>query len=642
MDGTVVVTIFNRVPPKPPVVLTGANAAVVDPGTGSSSGGSGGPVVAAGVYYDWLIDGIPLLLWPSDDDPYVRDTKEDVKDQFDSSREPGEQSFGYWWLRSQATYGGGAGQSYLDTGQADINRTRFYSSAHLNPFTAGQVSVNPTFSRQVVNRAGSALVSWSGAAKLATISGTDNTVVVATVPGLTSPTTISVGTGGVCQAVTTDGENLFVAVNDKIYKIDSAGTVTQIASITFVGPVSIGFAKQRIIACTGPKVYEVDPAGIASASLIYTNPSPNWQYTAVADGPNGIYLAGYLGPLSELSLMAVESSGSGLTLGQPVVQLRTPPSEIIRDVAFYLNAFFGLATSNGMRIGNFTLYGQPQYGPLLNAGNPTSCVSGSGSLLYFGGVNRIWAVDLGTQVEQGRYAYAEHDRNLNPNDDTDSVISLEVAVVDNQDHLFGVQKTGVVIYQAAVPTYPASGTLTTSWARFGTVEPKRMHYIRVEGTFPVPISGQAMTVTIESIDGATTTFNVPGGKTFYEFGVSPAFATSEAFRVKFTLAPGTVLRSWQMKTRPAPLQYQEFILPFGLYDHEVGADGQETGYTGFCFDRLLQLEEAARQNKIVTAVDRWSNTQFQAQISRMQFRQTVLPGRTDRNGGKATIVLRLV
>lgn len=631
---------FNLVPPTPPVVLAGGNAAVVDPGDGSSSG----PVPISGIYYDWLVDGVPFLMMPTDDDPYMRDTQEDVKDQFDSSKEAGEQSFGYWWLRSQASYHGGAGQAYLDSLDTDVSRLRYYSSNFLDPFSVqGQVSVNPGFNRQAVSRKASAIVTWDGVLRLATASGGDNTVKVADIPDLTSQTSITVGAAGTCQAMCTDGENLYVAINDKVWRIDELGNTTDCGAVTFVGPVSIGFAKARVILTTGPKVYEIDPTGGTAtySTPVYTHPSTNWSYSAVADGPNGIYLAGYLGPLSELSLMTVADTGDGLTLSQPVVQLRTPPSETILGVAFYLNAFFGLATSSGIRVGQFTPYGQPQYGAVLNPGNPAYSVAGSGSLLYFGGANRIWSVDLGTQVAEGRFAYAQVGDNVNPASSSDPVISVEVARVDNIDKLFGVQSSGGVFYQPTTPVLPAAGTLITSWARFGTVEPKRLHYIRLEGTFPIPETGNAAVMTVESIDGATKQFVIRGGRTFYEFGVTD-FDPSEAFRLVFSLAPSTILRSWQQKSRPAPLQYQQLYLPLACYDYEMAAEGQEIGYDGFSRARLLRLEEAARSNRVVTVVDRASNTQYRAQISRCQFRQTVSPGSVRRDGGRITLVLRLI
>jgi hypothetical protein len=90
------------------------------------------------------------------------------------------------------------------------------------------------------------------------------------------------------------------------------------------------------------------------------------------------------------------------------------------------------------------------------------------------------------------------------------------------------------------------------------------------------------------------------------------------------------------------LQYQQIYLPLACYDYEMEAGGQQVGYDGFGNDRLLRLEEAARSNRVVTVVDKWSNTQHRAQIARCQFRQTVEPGSVRRIGGKVTLILRLI
>lgn len=634
----------NVLPAVPPVLLAGTGASSTpDPGGGPSGGG----VVTAGFYYDWAIAGVPFCLWPSEDDPYLRDTKEDVKDQFDASREPGEQSFGYWWLRSQASYHGGAGQLYLDTAtdSADVSRTRFHSSTFIDPWTTGQASVSRGFTRNTTAlRIAGELITWSSVRKLAVASTSVNTVVVYDIPDLTNPQTVTLGASGTCQAMTSDGERLFVAIGAGVYRIDTGGTATLIANVTLDGPVVMGYAKQRVIMAVGRKLFEIDPAPVtppATPVAIYTNPAAGWRYTSVADGPNGIYVAGYSGPLSELALLSVTDEAGTLTLGAPVVQLRTPPDERINAVAFYLNAFFGLATSNGIRVGTFTPYGQPQYGPVLNPGNPIYSVSGSGSLLYFGGLDRIWSVDLGTQVANQRFAHVQYGSAIGASS-TDTVTGLQVAVINGRDHLFGVLSSGGVLHQPATPVN-TTGILTTSWARFSTVEPKRLHYLRIEGDFPEPLVGTAAAIVqIEAIDGTSQTFTISGGgQTSFELGVSNLL-TAEAFRITFTLDAASVLRSWQLKARPAPEQFQELVLPLGCWDFEVGADGQHIGYPGYSAARLVMLEDAARTNTIVTAFDRWSNTNYRAQISRCQYRQSILPGSSGRGGGKVTLVLRVV
>ena len=78
------------------------------------------------------------------------------------------------------------------------------------------------------------------------------------------------------------------------------------------------------------------------------------------------------------SMTVTEWAGT-LVLGPPVVQLRTPPREIIRDVFFYVGSLFAMATSNGVRIGSFTPYGQAQMGTLLMRDNPARSLTGDGT-----------------------------------------------------------------------------------------------------------------------------------------------------------------------------------------------------------------------------------------------------------------------
>ena len=64
--------------------------------------------------YDIAIGGQPFLLGASDKYPYQRQTATYRKQQFDNTKEVGEQSFEGWWLRSQSSFHLGAGINYLD------------------------------------------------------------------------------------------------------------------------------------------------------------------------------------------------------------------------------------------------------------------------------------------------------------------------------------------------------------------------------------------------------------------------------------------------------------------------------------------------------------------------------------------------
>lgn len=614
----------------PPIVLSGQLAALV----------------AAGVAHDITIGGIPFRVAPSQQDPLLWDLRSSEKEQFDSSQQAGENSFGDWWLRSQASFHGGAGQRYIDSGDADIARIRFEESNAAYPHETGQLSIAGQFTSSASARNQCEQVTWATVPKLVTASSSTNAIYTATLPALSGSSTITLGASGVPSAMTTDGTNVYVAIADKVYRVNSSGVATNTHTLTFTGPIVMGFAKQRLILCMSNKVFELDPnpsvPPVAVGAAHYTNPSTDYVYTSVSEGPNGIYLSGYSGTKSDVSSMSVTESAGTIVLGPPVVQLRMPPREIVNDVFFYIGSLFALATSNGARVGSFTPYGQPQMGTLLIKGTPCSTLTGDGSLIYVGAQNSVWWIDLSSPVDQvGGYAYSCAGTGMGSASD-DDFTDIEVYA---GGLIFGTTEAGRLVSQ---PTYaPGTATLTTSWARFGTTEPKRLHYISVEGDLPA-VGGvdSVLSVTVENAEGETVTFNVSGGGTNFEFSCQ-SLAASQAFRLTFTLRDtgagnGVLLRSWQMKAKPTPIRFPEVTLPLHCYDHEEPVQGARIGYLGYAKDRLLPLLALAQRSEQVTVQDKLLNINYQAEVTRAQFRQDVGVGTQNRFGGTLNVVLKQV
>lgn len=606
---------------RPPIVLSGQLAQL-----GPNADG------------DIIIEGIPFILGPSDQDPYVRESSEDQRDQFDTSREAGENSLGQWWLRSQSTFHGGQGQLYLESsGQSELTRTRFYSSRYAYVHTPGQLTRAGTVTSAVGTRKGAKIVVWSGVQKLVTMSTATFQINVASLPGLTSPTTVSLGATGVPTAMTTDGVNVYVAIADKIYRVNSSGTAIQTHNLTFTGPVSMGFAKQRLIVTVGNKIYELDPnppaPPVTVGAAFYTNPATDYIYTSVNEGAAGIYLSGYSGTKSELTSMSVTESGASVVLGPPIVQLRMPPGEIINDVFFYISSFFALATSNGVRVGGFTPYGQLQMGRLLMERVPSYSLTGSGTLIWVGSNDSIWWVDLSTPVDaNGGYAHSMYADGLGSTT-ADPVSGLVVYAGANDNLVFGTTTAGRLISQPTWTAAPAA-TLTTAWARFDTVEPKRLFYVTIEGDNPT------CTVTVETTTGQTLSFMCDGSRARYEFSTA-TLVPAQAFRLTFTLTGGT-LRSYQLKALPVPQRYKEVVLPLMCFDSEEVMSGEQRGYEGYAQERLQAMETLAETNTRVTVRDNILGISYQAMIRRLQFRQYLNPTRESGLGGILNVILRLV
>jgi hypothetical protein len=91
--------------------------------------------------YDVAINGQPFFLMASDDSPYRRVTAQYRKQQYDQTREAGEQSLTGWWFRSQSSFHLGQGIKFFEPAQDEGLRFQYTESKGLDVWTKGQVSL---------------------------------------------------------------------------------------------------------------------------------------------------------------------------------------------------------------------------------------------------------------------------------------------------------------------------------------------------------------------------------------------------------------------------------------------------------------------------------------------------------------------
>src|SRR5690606_7868065 len=96
-----------------------------------------------GASSDWDVTIGPLGfgLRLSEGQPYVRSTEAVRKQQFDTSREPGEQSLSSWWVRSQSSWDLGAGIRYYEPGTEEGTINRFADCRGVNVWSPGEISL---------------------------------------------------------------------------------------------------------------------------------------------------------------------------------------------------------------------------------------------------------------------------------------------------------------------------------------------------------------------------------------------------------------------------------------------------------------------------------------------------------------------
>jgi len=103
--------------------------------------GTSGFWTNSGEDYDVAFGGIPFFLAPTDTNPYQRETAPYRKDQFDSSKEPGEQSLTGWWIRSQSSFHIGQGIKFYDPSSGESSPYRFADSQGVDVWTKGQATL---------------------------------------------------------------------------------------------------------------------------------------------------------------------------------------------------------------------------------------------------------------------------------------------------------------------------------------------------------------------------------------------------------------------------------------------------------------------------------------------------------------------
>ena len=96
---------------------------------------------STGEAYDIAIGGQPFFLAASDDTPYRRVTAQYRKQQYDQTREAGEQSLTGWWLRSQSSFHLGQGIKYFEPAQDESLRFQYTESKGLDVWTKGQATL---------------------------------------------------------------------------------------------------------------------------------------------------------------------------------------------------------------------------------------------------------------------------------------------------------------------------------------------------------------------------------------------------------------------------------------------------------------------------------------------------------------------
>ena len=612
--------------------------------------------------YDVAIGGLPFFYAISDARPYIRQTAPFRKEQQDIGAEPGEQSLTGWWLRSQSSFHNGTGIKFYDPSAGESVNYRFADSDNVDVWTKGQV----TLLKETANMSGvttgvyKLLSVVDGSTDKIVAWNTANTTINNYTPSGTAVTYTHVVTAGLdtaTLAIATDGAHLFVADNDHIYSGEIATPTTGYTEYYATGSerVVMGWVKQRLVAGVANSIYELTGTKGTSRALptpIYTHPNADWVWSSISEGGSAIYAAGYLGGNSAIyKFVLTTSTGSMPTLTSGIVAAQLPIGEIVYKIESYLG-YLMIGTNKGMRVATISdTTGDLSYGPLIfeDVNGVRDFAFRDRFVWAAGTVNGcpgLYRVDLGTEIESLRYAYAK-DAYLS----TATGYATSVDFVGNTDQIAFTTSgsNGIAIQSTTVLS--SSGSLTTGKIRFSTLEPKNFKRIIGRGIFT---SGEFQ---VSSVATDTTGIDIEYDHITYNSGIDAVEVTTvqpeaaqEFLAYKFTFTrdtvdttTGPIFKGYQAKATIATPRQRMIKFPVYCFDVETDRFNTVVGYDGRAYTRIQLLEEIERTGDVLTWQDLTTGELQQAVIEQVTFTRMTPPDkRFDGFGGIIEITVRTV
>lgn len=624
--------------------------------------------------YDCAISGIPFLTAIRDERPYERTTAPFRKQQFDSQRDPGEQSLSTWWLRSQLSFHGGAGITFYDPLSNPYSSTlatdsyRYKDSKGVELFQErGAVTLlrKPTKTQATTT---------AYSIETVTVSGSDcilvqETAALKITDGTTSAmTTISAGVATAVYASCNDGLNAYYIDATNIIKTPLTGASTSIVRVhgKTVTSAAMGYVKQRIVAGINNAIYEMPTASTSTTmvSAIYTHPNTSWKWTSITESGSAIYAAGYSGANSAIYKFRLNDDGTVVTLTSAIVAAVVPDGEIIHNIHVHLMLYIAIGTNKGLRIGIIDdASGNIAYGPLMiETQRPVRGMDVQNSYLYAASsiydvtsekyVPIIYRVDFSTQIDNLRFAYQT---DIYPDDITEGE-AIDVCWLGTanrlaflcgavSDNVIPVGSLGLYV-QSATELYN-SGWVETGLVRYNTLEPKNFKRVVGRGDFTygsMSINTRTSSGTLYDVVQYDAVVGNP------EVTITQPNGAQDSLGLRFTLyqsptdsTKGPKFQGYQLKAVPATPRTRIITVPLMNFDTETDKYNSTIGYEGRAIERLAALEDAESAGDVVTWQDFRTGEIKQCLIEEVKFTDITPPDkRFTGYGGIITLTIRTV
>ena len=524
---------------------------------------------------------------------YNRQFDQRVRDSQDTSTAPGESAINPQglWRRGQNSWHYGAAQKYADI--ADSQDFRFYKSKGVNPWTKGQLTLlnatklalsSAATSQHMVVQDGRVYISLNGDVKFTTD------------PYVASPTwTDCTGEpGGTCQAMATDGTNIFLAFpNDGVRIIRTATSTTVIDATRYVTGTdnyySLGFAKNYMFGAHDHILRLIAVGGAPSIAVTPTDTAFRW--VGVATGQNAVYAAGYAGSKSLIYKITIKTDG---TIDTGVVALELPTGEVVSTISGYLGAIL-LGTNKGVRYCSTDNNSNLIAGAIIPTSGPVKKFSSEDRFSYF-----TWSNYDGTSGGLGRLDLSVFTSANTPAFATDLMYSSTAEVTNvvtfNNKHCFMISGIGVIAEDST--NLVASGTIETGIYQWGI--PDRKFAPRVDIRVEPLVGSISAEVAVENGGYNSIGTHSDAGDTEHTFLAPENKFITAGYKFTLTRATdvtGPVFIRWMSRAYAAPIRSRLISVPILL--HERHNINNKDYYFDVALERDL-LEELVANPTIVT------------------------------------------
>ena len=407
---------------------------------------------------------------------------------------------------------------------------------------------------------------------------------------------------------------------------------------------------------------------------IYAHPNAAYIWTAVAEGPNNIYVSGYAGSYSSIFRLALDTTtGQVPLLTRALEAAIMPTGEQIYCLGAYLGKYIVIGTNKGIRIGTidtsgFVSNGYITYGPIIvvtNGYDPASATILAGlparSITFN---DRFAYVTVSNYIDNGDGTYSSGLIKIDLSRDfgalqmgwathlrVPSTAEVTTVCVMGQTNKLIIGVKGIGIYQQAT-TLVASGYLQTGQIRYFTLEDKHFELVKLRQTLPMQGSLKLTSVnadgTVNDIITVNQNFDFTQDITgLDQYDTSP----KESIALKFTLysASGQLVgqedsfNGYQLKALPAVKRERIITLPILAFDQEMDRYNMTIGYKGRTWERIQALEAVESSGDVVVLQDFRTGEQVRGVIESMKFTDTAPPSKAFAGyGGILTVQFRTV